>query len=942
MNRDFSQPSVANLCLCCRSSGAYFHHLSGGGGGWPQASTSPGDPGRDNVRPPLEDSSWTPGDPGRDNVRPPLEDSSAGPFDGPGAGSAPGVCSVCGGPLVGLPVLALPALALPSSVPTAGAEADAEDWASGTRSGFVILRLVPGLVPRPDAEADLDEHARRWGATGLRQALAWAAEQLDSDGDCQLTTRPLIDLPSGFSQERTSPTVPRGNRETFLDGLTRLEKEAATGALPPLHSLTSYWRVDARPAAHRLDDLVERFNALPEVDLAYAELQATETNAGGAGFTGLQDFLDDAPVGISGTWAQAQVEALSTTKSATLYDCEQGWILSHHELAGSVAAPLVNHNRHGHGGYLGHHGTAVLGEMVGSSRLRGPLRKACRFATASHFRRAESTPFGDFNGNVAEAIVGCLLTALGQRRAGVGDLLLLEVQRGRRPTELDPADRDAIRLAVSCGVVVVEAAGNGGYDLDRLRDPEGRRSLDRRGSAFVDSGAILVGAAEAALPHDRASFSNYGSRVDCFAWGEGVTSGGYGDFDAGATAADLDDFYTNTFNGTSSAAPIIATAAALVQCLHYAEMAAWLSPLMLRRLLSEPDWGTPQGPGVGGFIGVMPDLRRVVGRGLGLAAEVYQRRFVGDDGFGSSLPQGASSCPDVLVLPLPVDSAAEQAQDEASGELGPWVDDATPGGAVELKPGDDLRVLVRARNRGALSGDSVRVSVWPAPVATLLTPDRWYPALHWPGQVGLDLETLITSPGAVVPAGDQLAPVAGFRWQVGPDAAAGMAWVSYLRNSDDAPPPPLTSRDFDRSRWWRYVIGGHGYAIRNLHAIDVSGPQEVELSFEVTGAPDQSRRFDLEVIRRLPSAAAVRLAGPAALIQSLRQRRPWISVSGSSLELPAWPRLRFRDLRLPVAACLPAKLVLPAGDLEVGHEVAIRQLWRGREVGRITWRVRSA
>ncbi len=103
-----------------------------------------------------------------------------------------------------------------------------------------------------------------------------------------------------------------------------------------------------------------------------------------------------------------------------------------------------------------------------------------------------------------------------------GDVLLLEVQRGAPPlpTETDLADFDAIRLAAARSVIVVEAAGNGNNDLDAWTDGSGRFRLRRGHVDFRDSGAIMVGAARSAVvggtAHDRAGFSNFGSRIE--AW----------------------------------------------------------------------------------------------------------------------------------------------------------------------------------------------------------------------------------------------------------------------------------------------------------------------------------------------------------------------------------------------------------------------------------------
>ena len=74
---------------------------------------------------------------------------------------------------------------------------------------------------------------------------------------------------------------------------------------------------------------------------------------------------------------------------------------------------------------------------------------------------------------------------------------------------MDVADFDAIRLAVALGIVVVEAAGNGGFDLDNYTDGAGDFVLRRGSVDFKDSGAIMVGASTSTVPHNRMGFSNF-------------------------------------------------------------------------------------------------------------------------------------------------------------------------------------------------------------------------------------------------------------------------------------------------------------------------------------------------------------------------------------------------------------------------------------------------
>jgi subtilisin family serine protease len=205
--------------------------------------------------------------------------------------------------------------------------------------------------------------------------------------------------------------------------------------------------------------------------------------------------------------------------------------------------------------------------------------------------------------SVADAID----VAAEQLRAG--DVLLIELQsagpRGRYiPVELWDDVFDAIHAATARGVVVIEAAGNGGEDLDHRSY---RRAFDRR---HRDSGAIMVGAGgpprQGFADRERLDFSNYGSRVDVQGWGRKVATLDYGDLQA---CAGDHRHYTGEFSGTSSASPIVAGAAVILEGLAR-ERGHVLGPAELRALLRRT--GTPQAGNTAQAIGPRPDLARAI------------------------------------------------------------------------------------------------------------------------------------------------------------------------------------------------------------------------------------------------------------------------------------------------------------------------------------------
>lgn len=886
--------------------------------------SDPDDPGGDFMQ-------SDPDDPGGDFMQSDPDDPGSGSYPAYGRRDVvgtvyaqsfagfPGGCCCCG----------------KGSEESAATAAPARDY-----SGFVIVRLAADV--RPLHFASLYRLARELELKGLQAALevessAAEAEVESSRGPRRgrkgedesrrepegvLASAPLIDMPvlepecDGEHELRTAT----------VSVIHRLENQARTTAFRPLHSLASYWRVDLRPYPELVDEVLQGLRSLREVDVAYRELSAENPQAETA-LSGDQGYLDDAPVGIGARWAWGLLKKVPN--SVRILDLEQGWVLEHETLARRIQEPLYGDNRATpEAPELGQHGTAVLGQVAASQMLEGAVQGAT-FLLASHYKgendEDESYPFPRTNGHVAAAIFNALAASRDNPKPlERGDVLLLEVQRGRFPTEIDAADFDAIRLASALGVIVVEAAGNGNYDLDRIREPVDGRTFRRGDSRFQDSGAIFVGACLASLPHDRAPFSNFGSRVDCFAWGEGVTTAGYGDLMGDDVAA----YYTNTFSGTSSAAPVIAGAAALVQGLHSAQAQTPLRPRPMRTLLSNPATGVRQGPDVGGHIGIMPDLRRVVGGELQVVPQLYLRKRPGDTGEPAGPEDEISSSPDILVWSGSLPGQATNAQG-AFGSSSQYAYDPAPGGSLQAgKPGD---VCVRVCNRGGGVGKA-DVRVFAAPAASLITPEHWQPLGDVRAEQVLQGDTLIvssslpwTAPSFTWPPAFGTPMVVYSLLAVLPEEGADPEWPVL------PPGPPYF--DWDA---FRGFLRRRGVAWRNVHRVEV-GTGDVVLACHLGGTPDRERRFDFEVIQRLPKGVEVTLAAPAGLAAKLHQRQPWLHKTADGIDLPRRRSTRFSQVTLPAHAFVPVSLKVHGGSLGSGHSLALRQLWEGEEVGRITW-----
>ncbi len=401
-------------------------------------------------------------------------------------------------------------------------------------------------------------------------------------------------------------------------------------------TMQQFYKVDA-PEGSDLEALAAQLNELAEVEAAYVkppclppvffeddesdsvpgiEDQAPITQD----LTPNQGYLNAAPQGVDARYAWTIPGGRGS--GMRVIDIEGGWNFAHEDLRINV------------GGLLGginstdmrwrNHGTAVIGEIIGNTNSFG----VTGISPAANVRCMSI-----FNGGSANAV----RTAADNLSAG--DVILIELHRGgpRYPggntqlgfiaIEFWPDDFEAIRYATSKGVIVIEAAGNGSQNLDdaiydtRLAGfPASWRNPFRRAGG-VDSGAILVGAGAPppgtnggnwGADRSRLGFSNYGAAVDTQGWGEGVTSAGYGVV-TGTNPNNQNEWYTNFFNGTSSASPIVTAVVANLQGIQKAAGRALLTPRRVRELLRST--GSPQQAGanpVSQRIGNRPNLRALI------------------------------------------------------------------------------------------------------------------------------------------------------------------------------------------------------------------------------------------------------------------------------------------------------------------------------------------
>lgn len=312
-----------------------------------------------------------------------------------------------------------------------------------------------------------------------------------------------------------------------------------------------------------------------------------------------QGYLEPAPLGINAPYAWSINGG--DGKGTTFVDMEYGWLLSHEDLVNQKIELMSGQNKSEHHD----HGTSVLGIVSAEDNNIGGIGIAPKAKVKVVSQIRDNGTY-----NTADAI----LSAVNNMQAG--DILLLEAQatydgygdKNYFPVEVKPDIFDAIRMGTNKGIIIIEAGANGGNDLDQFRDRNGKQVLNRNSPDFKDSGAIMVGAASARVPHKRSYFSNYGSRVDVYGWGNAV------DTTDAKPSEFITNLYTSSFAGTSSASPIIAGAAASIQGIAKNNQGRVYTPRQLRDILSDSSTGTKSNDPTSDKIGVLPDLKAILSK----------------------------------------------------------------------------------------------------------------------------------------------------------------------------------------------------------------------------------------------------------------------------------------------------------------------------------------
>src|SRR5262249_44571100 len=139
-----------------------------------------------------------------------------------------------------------------------------------------------------------------------------------------------------------------------------------------------------------------------------------------------------------------------------IIDIELGWTLDHDDF--KIHKPKCLFGVHEETSRS--HGTSVLGILCASQNTSGLVGIAPNVTSVNCM--SYSIGAGPDPSRIPETIVKAV------QHLEPGNVILIEIQMGFRPCEIDPQCLLAIELATAAFMTVVEAAGNGSQNLDNF------------------------------------------------------------------------------------------------------------------------------------------------------------------------------------------------------------------------------------------------------------------------------------------------------------------------------------------------------------------------------------------------------------------------------------------------------------------------------------------
>jgi hypothetical protein len=317
----------------------------------------------------------------------------------------------------------------------------------------------------------------------------------------------------------------------------------------------------------------------------------------------------------------------------------------------------------------------------------------------------------------------------------------------------------------------------------------------------------------------------------------------------------------------------------------------------------------------------------------GQIPDLYIRHNLTDD--GTSHTGSLSDSPDIILknnlVANPQTTYSTPASINSDTESDPDVID-----------GQANYVYLRVWNRGADAANVFATVYW-SPPATLVTPNLWnligsayYPDVP-PGSV-----VQVSNPGITWPA-DQL-PGPGHD-----------CFVATVGNKEDPAPNPANFATFDD--FVNYIYANNNITWRNfnvvgpgMHPIKFPFGEFIPLRFLITGAWDKPHAFTLETHAELPEGSRMAMQVPHWIGRGLVPVHPQMEEvedsettpeEGRRAHIPLAPRGRHAlgRIELPAETSAASHLLvhIPRESWVEPQKIIVRQLYREREVGRVTW-----
>jgi hypothetical protein len=314
---------------------------------------------------------------------------------------------------------------------------------------------------------------------------------------------------------------------------------------------------------------------------------------------------------------------------------------------------------------------------------------------------------------------------------------------------------------------------------------------------------------------------------------------------------------------------------------------------------------------------------------------LYIRHNLADDGTSHTGPLANS--PDIIVKNGAV------ANPQATYSTPASIASDTESDAEVVNTHDNF-VYLRVWNLGANAVNVTATAYWSIP-ATLVTPAMWNLIGH--------------SQYAAVPAGRVVrVSTPGITWAQGGIPVPGhYCFIATVGNAGDPEPTPGAFANLDA--YVAYIEANNNITWRNFNVVAFAAKHRqgrfrefIALPFLITGAWDRPHVFELEAMADLPTGGRLILEVPAWLGRGLEQgATKFEEHEDADADPDDRPRLRVTlesrgatplgtiELKADARAASHLLVRVPGEDRHSSFEVAIRQLYQGREVGRITWRL---